>query len=89
MAKINNKNKFGHKPSDKFWKENFMKVLNCLSNEELTWSKQNWNKYGVSIADQKRIEQEFYRWERFQHNKAKIKVVLSGNGTSPIHTDNI
>ncbi len=82
MAKINRKNAY-QKPSDRFWRENFMKVLKCLAFEELTWSVENWQKYGVSTADRRRIEQEYRRWDNSQSNKAKDQVVFSGQDDTP------
>ncbi len=68
------------KPSDKFWRDCFMKVLECFEQEELTWSKDNWQKYGVSNADRARIEQEFRRWQNLPRTTVKNGIVYNGKG---------
>jgi hypothetical protein len=50
------------KLSDKFWRMNMMKLLECLEFQELTWSKQNWQDYGISNADARKIEAEYKRY---------------------------
>lgn len=70
MAKL--KRKAYYKTSDKFWREKLMQILHCLENEELTWSIDNWSRYGVSTADRKRIEQEFIRWQRMRSQPEPI-----------------
>jgi len=73
MAKVNNRfNKKYQKPSDKFWRENLMKILHCLQYEELTWSKQHWKDYGISSSDQRKIEQEFARYEKSFQETFKV-----------------
>ena len=34
------------KISDKFWRDNMMKVLKCWYYEQFTWDIDNWHKYG-------------------------------------------
>lgn len=58
-------------PSQTFWRESFMKVLSCLYWEEATWGANEWDKYGVSEADRKRIEQEFDR--HLRNSKKPVK----------------
>lgn len=79
MAKL--KRKAFQKTSDKFWRQKLMQILHCLSNEELTWSVDNWSQYGVSTADRKRIEQEFDRWQRLETQQSvsgQTKTALNG-----------
>ena len=49
------------KISDKFWRDNMMKVLKCWYYEQFTWDIDNWHKYGISEADKKKIIKEFER----------------------------
>ena len=56
-------------PTDRFWKTLFMKVLDSMYNEEATWSQPHWQKYGISNADAKKIEQEFDRFKNYQEKK--------------------
>ncbi len=82
-GKINTGKKYRkpyQKPSDTFWHDSFMKVLLCLEHEELTWSMDNWQKYGVSIANQKRIKQEFLRWQRLPRVTVSDGKIFDGNG---------
>lgn len=58
---MENKYKRHVKLSDKFWKENLLKILECLYWEEGTWLTDYWQKYGISISDRKKIESEFDR----------------------------
>lgn len=52
------------KVSDKYWKINLMKILECLEFEELTWSQDNWHNFGISNADKKKIEQAYENYQR-------------------------
>lgn len=52
------------KSSDKYWREQFMKVLECLYWEDGHWNKDLWNFYDISAADKRKIETEFSRWNR-------------------------
>lgn len=63
-GKVTGKRRGGNnrKNSADFWRFNLLKILECLFYEELTWSRINWRKYGVSKEDQLLIEQEFERW---------------------------
>lgn len=49
------------KPNDKFWRDNLMKILKCWYFEDCTWNIDSWSKYGVSDADKKKVEREFFR----------------------------
>ena len=49
------------KPNDKFWKDNFMKVLLCWYFEDCTWNIDKWHSYNISESDKKKIEREFFR----------------------------
>jgi hypothetical protein len=69
-------NKFSNtKLSDKYWRLLFMKVLDSMYNEEATWSQPNWQKYGISVADSRKIEQEFERFKNFQQKKLAESVI--------------
>jgi hypothetical protein len=58
MAKLNK----NIKVSDKFWKENLMRVLECLEYQEMTWARDHWQEYGISNSDAKKIESEYARY---------------------------
>jgi hypothetical protein len=48
------------KPSDKFYKETLFKVLECLYWEEGDWNSENWQKYGISDKDYRKVKAEFF-----------------------------
>jgi hypothetical protein len=52
------------KVSDKYWKENLMKVLQVFAEHELTWHRDYWSDYGISHSDKKKIEQAFEVYNR-------------------------
>ena len=58
MAKLNK----NIKVSDKFWKENLMRVLECLEYQEMTWARDHWQEYGISNSYAKKIESEYARY---------------------------
>lgn len=57
-----------NKPSDNYWKNNFMRVLLAMYYNEATWSMDKWHEFGISQSDAKKIESEFFR---FKHNFEK------------------
>lgn len=72
MKKSNKKNyKNYQKPSDRFWKDNLMKILDCLYFEEATWAIDRWSSYGVSVDARKKIEEEFERYQKSSKQLAR------------------
>lgn len=48
--------------SQNFWRENMMKLLECLYEQELTWSSDNWQNYGINDYSAKIIQKEFEKY---------------------------
>jgi hypothetical protein len=62
------------KVSDKYWKENLMKVLQVFEHEYLNWSSDQWHAYGISNADRKKIEQAYENYQRQNKKKESDEV---------------
>jgi hypothetical protein len=60
------------------WRINFMKVLETLYFEELTWSSGKWENFGVSPEDKIKIEEEFEK--HMSRPGSKMKFHLDNDG---------
>jgi hypothetical protein len=72
--KKNSKNKkfiAYNKPSDNYWKNNFMRVLLAMYYNEATWSIDKWHEFGISQSDAKKIEAEFFRYKHYFEKKQR------------------